>query len=147
VRRGTVAAALVALALSVAACSNMSGDLAQRVAEWSSGASLSANDAQIVADIKAVAVGIKQGELAPTRTACAAFVIDAGTAQGELPTPDTQLTNALNDAYTDFAEGAQDCSLATSFSSADFARYRSKLAAGEARLATAERLLKSLGDG
>ncbi|HUZ21001.1 MAG TPA: hypothetical protein VMU75_10580 [Acidimicrobiales bacterium] len=146
-RRGSVAAALVGLALAASACSGPGGDLAQRVAAWSSAAGLAANDAQIAADIKGIALGVERRELAPTRTACAAFVIDAGTAEGVLPTPDTQLTNALNEAYTDFAEGAEACSLASSFSSPGFARYRARIAAGQAHLATAERLVKALGGG
>ena len=43
------------------------------------------------------------------RTVCALLTNDAETAIGNLPTPDTQLTDELNTAYEDAAAAGDDC--------------------------------------
>ena len=46
---------------------------------------------------------------AAIRTVCALLTNDAQTAIGNLPTPDTQLTDDLNTAYEDAAAAGNDC--------------------------------------
>jgi hypothetical protein len=140
-----LAVALAALVL--AGCTGYSGSLSHEVAQWDNGASLSSNDGQITSDLQDIATGIKERKLVATHTACDGLGSDAGTAYGELPTPDTALTNDLNTAYIDFTNAAQDCSEAPSFSASDFARYRRQLAKADAAFAAAKRRLRSLGDG
>jgi len=125
----------------LAACTGYSGTLAHQVDEWASGASLTTNDGYVTSDISSIAVGIKQHQLTATHTACDGLGSDAGTADGELPTPDTRLTDDLNDAYLDFTKAAQDCSNAKSFG-AGFAPYERELAEGKKAYAAAMHRLK-----
>jgi ABC-type transporter Mla subunit MlaD len=46
---------------------------------------------------------------AAIREVCALLTNDAQTAVGNLPTPDTRLTDALNTAYEDAAAAGDDC--------------------------------------
>jgi hypothetical protein len=46
---------------------------------------------------------------ATLKTVCALMTTDAQTAIGNLPTPDTELTDDLNTAYEDAAAAGNDC--------------------------------------
>lgn len=140
-------AAVVTSALVLAGCSGYTGNHAHRVGEWASAASLSANDALIRADIAGIASGIARRELRATRTECDGLATDAGTAYGELPTPDRALTGDLNTAYLDDVAAAESCTAARSFASPRFARYRREIAAGVAALRAATRRLAAIGPG
>lgn len=124
------------LALAATACAG-AADTPAGLAAWASGASYGTNTSLLRTDVREISSGIALGELVPTRTACDGLGTDAANAIGELPTPDSTLTNELNAAYSDLVNAAQDCSEASSFTSPDFARYRHGVAAADRQLAAA----------
>lgn len=117
---------------ALAACSNMSGTTAQQVREWSNGAGYSADNAQLNSDLQSLAAGKRLRDLRGLRTACAGFGVDAATLQGELPTPDTAITDEINNAMTSFYNASLSCYAASSFSSSSFRTYERELASGVA---------------
>lgn len=138
---------MLVVAAALAGCAGFTGSPAHQVAEWANGASLSANDGYIVADVKDIDEGIASRQLTATHTACDGLGTDAGTAYGELPTPDTELTNELNNAYLDFTDAAQKCSDAKSFSGTGFSAYDREIARAESAFAAANRRLRHFGVG
>ena len=70
---------------------------------------------------------------------------DAGTAYGNLPTPDNTLTNELNIAYEDFANAGSSCSSASSVHSHTVTSALRVIAAGLVSLDQATRLLAADG--
>jgi hypothetical protein len=143
--RALAAVAIGAAGLGLSACSGYSGSHAHRVEQWVSGSDLVANDATIRADVQDIARGIRAHKLLATHTACDGLGADAGTAYGELPTPDETLTSELNDAYLDFTRAAQYCSEARSFARGGFDRYESELRRATSALDAAGRRLEALG--
>jgi len=138
---------VLALATALAGCAGFTGNPAHQVAEWANGASLSTNDGYIVADVKDIDQGIASRQLIATHTACDGLGTDAGTAYGELPTPDSELTNELNNAYLDFTNAAQKCSDARSFAGTGFAAYEREIARAESAFNAANRRLHHFGIG
>lgn len=142
-RRALFLAALVLVALLAAACAS-TADTPAGLRSWASSASYASNDSLLRTDLREITTGIRLGQLKATRTACDGLGYDASNAIGELPSPDHELTNELNDAYSTLVNAAQSCSTADSFSSRGFARYRSGAARGLGQLDTADRRLRSL---
>lgn len=140
-------AAVLVAGLVLASCSGYSGGIAHQVGQWASGADVTTNDGYITTDVGEIANGVKLAKLTATHTACDGLASDAGTAYGELPTPDSSLTSELNTAYLDFTAAAEDCSAASSFTGDRFRDYRREEALAAAALDRAERRLRSLGDG
>jgi hypothetical protein len=139
------AVAVVAIAIALAGCAGYTGDRAHQVAEWASGADLTTNDGYVTSDVGSIALGIKRRELVATHTACDGLASDAATAYGELPTPDTALTDDLNTAYLDFTDAAQDCSSVSSFAPPGFRRYERELGRAVAALDAADARLRAFG--
>ncbi|MCU1495606.1 MAG: hypothetical protein JWO62_3370 [Acidimicrobiaceae bacterium] len=138
-------AVAVLVALALGGCSSYTGSHGHQVAQWASGASLATNDGFITTDVREISSGIALRKLVATRTACDGLATDAGTAYGQLPTPDRALTNDLASAYLDYIKAAQDCTSASSFDGPAFDRYRRVAATATAAFDAAKRRLKALG--
>lgn len=112
------------------ACSNMSGSTAAQVGEWASGAGYSNDVTQLNSDLQSLAAGKQVRDLKALHTACAGFGVDAASLQGELPTPDTMLTDEINGAMTSFYNASLACYRSSSFGSRLFSTYEHDLASG-----------------
>jgi hypothetical protein len=145
VRRVALAILLSVGALVLAGCSGYSGTISSQVGQWAANAPWDQDNAQIQSDLTDLGNGLRERQLLPLRTACAAFPADISTLYNTLPTPDTTLTNELNRALTDFDEAATDCYDSSSFTSARFAKYERELAAGKDAYRQATQRLKSFG--
>ncbi|MCU1491196.1 MAG: hypothetical protein JWM85_2601 [Acidimicrobiaceae bacterium] len=139
-----VGVALVGTALGATSCS-VAADNASGVKSWASQASYGSSTTLLKQDLQEISTGIRLKKLLATKTACDGLGADAGTAVGQLPTPDTRFTNELSAAYNDLVNAAQSCSTASSFSSSAFRRYRSGAAAASRLLAQAARRFSELG--
>jgi hypothetical protein len=107
-----VAVSVLLLGTLLAACAGeeQSGSPSARVTTWVSGAGGGAAIGTLRADVANVDYVLSRHEAAGSvRTACALLTNDAETAIGNLPTPDTELTDDLNTAYTDAAAAGDDC--------------------------------------
>jgi hypothetical protein len=99
-----VAVVLVAVAvpLLLAACAGaeMSGTPAHRISTWVSGAGAGSAIGAIEADNAAIDKALATHSAAGIiRTACALLSNDSSAGNSDLPTPDDQLTTALENAY------------------------------------------------
>jgi hypothetical protein len=130
--------------IALSGCS--AGTLNQQVSDWANNTSLNSNDSYVIQDVDGIAAGIKGHNLAATHTACDGLGYDAGTAYGQLPAPDNQLTNDLNRAYLDYTLAGQECSSAKSFGKA-FKPYERDVARANAALEAARQRLRALGVG
>src|ERR1700722_8900480 len=107
-----VVASIAVLASSLAAgCTlDQSGPPAAQLSAWMTSADAGASVGQVEVDSRNIGLAISRHNSASAlRTVCALLTNDAQTAIGNLPTPDTQLTNELNSAYEDAAAAGNDC--------------------------------------
>jgi hypothetical protein len=109
-----VVAAVVVVAGSgiLAGCAGPeeSGPPAARVTAWMSGAGGGAAVGALQVDSRNIGYALSRHDTpAAIKTACALLTNDAETAIGNLPTPDTQLTDELNSAYEDAAAAGDAC--------------------------------------
>ncbi|HEX3981124.1 MAG TPA: hypothetical protein VHW93_07870 [Acidimicrobiales bacterium] len=87
-----------------------SGPPAARVTAWMSGAGGGAAVGALLVDSRNISYALSRRQApAAIKTACALLTNDAETAIGNLPTPDTQLTDELNAAYEDAAAAGDAC--------------------------------------
>jgi hypothetical protein len=103
---------LLLLGVGLAACAGQeqSGPPAARVTTWVVGSGGGAAIGTLRADVANIDYVISRHEPAGSlRTACALLKNDAEAAIGNLPTPDTRLTDDLDAAYADAAAAADDC--------------------------------------
>ncbi len=114
--RGVVSGLLGALvvvlvSLLVSGCTlDETGPLSSRVNGWMKSAAAGAAIGQVEDDSRNVDVALADhNSPAQIKTACALLTTDAQTAIGNLPTPDTRLTDELNTAYEDAAGAGNDC--------------------------------------
>ncbi len=99
-----------ALALAGCAGQEQSGPPAARVSAWVSGAGGGAVIGTLKVDSRNIDLVLSRHDpAAAVKTVCALLTNDAQTAIGNLPTPDTRLTNDLNTAYEDAAAAGDDC--------------------------------------
>ena len=105
---------------------------------------LATSNALVTTDVAEVRRGIAARLLVATHTACDGLGADAATAVGQLPTPDQRLTDELNRAYLTLAQAAQDCTEATGFAGAGFARFERAATAGMGWLHRAEARYREL---
>jgi hypothetical protein len=109
---GAVAAAVAIGSMGLAACSaqEQSGTPAHQVTAWVNGAGAGGSIGTVEVDIKNVDLAFHQndppGEI---RSVCGLLVDDAGTANGNLPTPDQQLSDDLSAAYATAYDAGTDC--------------------------------------
>ena len=110
-RAGCIALA-VACGCLLAACAGagLSGTPAQRMTSWLSASDNGASMGAVTADVHAVEAGLARHQPAgATRTLCALLTTDAQAGNADLPTPDSQVTNDLSDAYNDAYAAGNDC--------------------------------------
>lgn len=113
-RRGAVVAGALLLAGSslLAACAGPqeSGPPASRLTSWLSTAGGGAAIETLEVDSRNIDLALtRKDPPAAIKTVCALLTNDAQTAIGNLPTPDTQLTDELNTAYEDAASAGDAC--------------------------------------
>jgi hypothetical protein len=147
VRSREAAVGLVALfGLGAAAgCTGYSGTLGHQVSQWASQYTVISNDLTVVADIDAIKRSLAAGRLKDVTSNCAGLVDDAGTAYGNLPTPDNTLTNELNIAYEDFASAGSSCATAATVDSPKIPAALAKIGKGLVVLSKATRRLAADG--
>jgi hypothetical protein len=105
-------AALLLAAVALAGCAGQeqSGTPAVRVSTWVSGAGGGSAIGSIEVDSRNIDLALAHhNSPAAIKEVCALLTNDAETAIGQLPTPDNQLTDDLNNAYTDGAAAGDDC--------------------------------------
>jgi hypothetical protein len=128
-----------------AGCTSYTGTPAHQVSEWASIADVASNDQLVLQDIAAVRLSVKENKLKYLTSNCSGLVFDAGTAYGNLPSPDNTLTNELNVAYEDFVSAGSSCAAARDLHSQRVAAALSKIDAGAAVLGEATHLLAADG--
>jgi hypothetical protein len=105
-----VAAALgVLMAVGLAACAHLSGTMRQQVASWSNSSGIVGLDETLAGDVHDFEGALAAHQTETAKTICGAMQDDASQAYAELDSPDTTLTNLLNDAYVNLGQAAQDC--------------------------------------
>jgi len=105
-------AVVIAGSLALVGCAGQeqSGTPSARVSTWVSGAAGGAAIGTLEADSANIDQALAHHDApAAIKTVCALLTNDAETAIGNLPTPDGQLTNDLNDAYQKGAAAGDDC--------------------------------------
>jgi len=137
-------AGLVALG-TLQGCTGYSGSKAHQVAQWASQYSVISNDQNVLADVRAIKLSLAADKLRDVTSNCAGLVFDAGTAYQNLPTPDNTLTNELNDAYEDFANGGSSCAAAVNLRSGKLEAALATVQAGVVPLEVATRRLAADG--
>jgi hypothetical protein len=109
-RRALVAAAAcLVLGVALGACAHLSGTLRQQVSSWSSSTGIVGLDETVASDVHDFEGALAAHKTETAKTICGALQDDASQAYVELPSPDTNLTNLLNNAYVTLGQGAQDC--------------------------------------
>jgi len=136
---------LVASWVAVGCGTGYSGSKANQVSQWASQYSGISNDQLVVEDVDAISASLRARQLKDVTSNCAGLAVDAGTAYGNLPTPDTTLTAELNTAYEDFASAGGACAAAGSLGSPKITTALSKIKSGLVSLRRATRLLASEG--
>ncbi|MGH9096927.1 MAG: hypothetical protein ACRDWB_05840 [Acidimicrobiales bacterium] len=107
-----VAAAVVIGSMALAGCAaqEQSGTPAHRLTAWVNGAGAGGSIGTVEVDIKNVNLAFHQHDPAgEIRSVCGLLVDDAGTANGNLPTPDQQLSDDLSAAYATAYDAGTDC--------------------------------------
>jgi hypothetical protein len=87
-----------ALALTSCAGEDQQGSAAHRMRVWVSGTGLGEDIGTLIADNERVAKDVPNGTGA-VHAACGTILNDAGMANGELPSPDPDVTQLLTQAY------------------------------------------------
>ena len=113
-RRGALALVLGSCALAgmLAGCAGQesSGTPAQQVTTYMNDGGGGSGIGNVEIDSRNVALALSQhNKPAAIKEVCALLSNDAQTAIGNLPTPDNQLTDALNTAYMDATAAGDDC--------------------------------------
>jgi hypothetical protein len=95
---GLALAVLVAVGLTSCAGEDQRGSAAHRMSEWVSGTSFGEDIGTLVADNERVPQDVRNGTGA-VHAACGTIEDDAETANQELPTPDSEVSDWLSEAY------------------------------------------------
>jgi predicted small secreted protein len=110
--RRTVAATLTLLlgAATLSACTgqDQQGSAAHRMSEWVSGTGLGNAIGTLIIDNERVPKDVPNGTGA-VHAACGALLDDAEQANGELPSPDDQVSISLSNAYADEGTAGNEC--------------------------------------
>ncbi len=96
---------------TLAGCTlDQSGPPATQISGWLTVSGGGAAIGQVEVDSRNIGLAIaRHNPGSAVKTVCALLTTDAQTAIGNLPTPDTVLTNDLNVAYQDAAAAGNDC--------------------------------------
>jgi hypothetical protein len=87
-----------------------SGSTAAQVRSWVQGTGLGQSIGTLVADTARVRLAVSEHKGASVlHTDCGVLATDAEQANGELPTPDGELTNLLSSGYTFAYDAGNDC--------------------------------------
>jgi outer membrane murein-binding lipoprotein Lpp len=140
-------AAVAAIAIGLAGCSSKPDSTADRISSWASSTGLTSGIDQIKTDAAGVAKVEKIGSPGAIRANCAVLDLDTETANQNLPSPDTQLTQDLSDAYTAEIQAAQDCYHGAGKSSELINRGRIAQTAAYSDIATSLSLFAQLTGG
>jgi hypothetical protein len=101
---------LASVVLVGCAGQEQSGTPAHEVSVWVAGAGAGASIGTVEVDMKNVDLAFSQhdpsGEI---RSVCALLASDAGIGNGNLPTPDQELSNELSTAYATAYDAGTDC--------------------------------------
>jgi hypothetical protein len=111
VKRRLLSAVLVVLVgVGVASCAgeDQMGSASHRMSVWVKGTGLGENIGTLVADNARLPKVVPNGTKA-VHGACGTMLDDAEQANGELPTPDTQVTHWLSTAYNLEGSAANQC--------------------------------------
>ncbi len=110
IRRILTVAILVLIAVGAASCAgqDQSGSAAHRLSVWVKGTSFGEDIGTLVADNARIPKAVTKGT-GTVHGACATMLDDAEAANGELPTPDPQVTDWLSSAYSLEGDAANDC--------------------------------------
>lgn len=96
--------------IGLSGCAGQSGSPAHQLTEWVSEEAAGASIGTVEVDVKNINLAFSQhdppGEI---RSVCGLLVDDSGTANGNLPTPDQQLSNDLSAAYATAYDAGTDC--------------------------------------
>jgi hypothetical protein len=105
-----VAVAIGSMVLTGCAAQEQSGNPAHQLTAWVNGAGAGGSIGTVEVDIKNVDLAFRQHDPAgEIRSVCGLLVDDAGTANGNLPTPDQQLSDDLSAAYGTAYDAGTDC--------------------------------------
>jgi hypothetical protein len=141
---GTAAGLLLGVGLG--ACGHLSGTLRQQVTSWSSSTGIVGLDETVAGDVTDFDGALKAGKTETAKTICAALEDDASQAYVELPSPDTNLTNLLNDAFVALGQGGQDCFNALGDGNkSELTKSQGEIASGASYLTQGGDLLASFG--
>jgi hypothetical protein len=105
-----VAALLLVVAVGATSCAgqDQQGSSAHRMSEWVTGTGLGGDIGTLNADNARVALDVPNGTGA-VHAACGTIEVDADMANGELPSPDAQVTDWLSAAYGLEGTAATQC--------------------------------------
>ncbi|NNN20522.1 MAG: hypothetical protein HKL80_00780 [Acidimicrobiales bacterium] len=92
---------------------DMSGSAQSRMKSWMEGTSLVSSSQQILTDIKNIKVSIKGDDLSSLHSLCVVLGNDVQDANGNLPSPNTAVTNELTLGYSQIYNLTISCYKAT----------------------------------
>ncbi|HWE70936.1 MAG TPA: hypothetical protein VG205_11260 [Acidimicrobiales bacterium] len=134
----TAAVAVGSLALAGCAGQEQAGTPAHQITEWVTGAGAGSSIGTVEIDIKNVNLAFSQHDPAgEIRSVCGLLVTDAGTANGNLPSPDQQLSDDLSNAYATAYDAGTDCYNGSGGNQKLLATSATLRAKAEAQMATA----------
>ena len=146
VGRLLMSAAAAGLAAAVLGGCTSHAPLRTQISDWAGTSNIVGLDQQVGLDLSAIAKARPSSSPGTMQTLCLVLNDDAGAAYDELPTPDQQLTNELNDAYVALDRGATDCNQGESAGNRSLVGQAfSEIAKGTAYLHQASSLLASFG--
>ncbi len=101
---------LIFIGLVCASCSaDMSGSAQSRMKSWMDGTGLISSSSQILTDIKNIKISIKGDDLSSLHSLCVVLGNDVQDANGNLPSPNTAVTNELSLGYSQIYSQSVSC--------------------------------------
>ena len=128
-KRLLLAAVVSLCAVGLSACSqDQQGTPAQQMSSWVTGTAFAQTLGTLRADMAKSTLEVASSQSsAAVHTVCGVMLVDVESANSTLPTPDTQATNLLSQAYEKIGAAAHECydSVGDASKKASFARDRS----------------------
>jgi hypothetical protein len=145
VAAGVVVVAIGALAFMAYGGTSRSGTTAEQVRSWVNGSTLGQSIGTVVGDAARVGVAVDQHKAGTVlHTDCGVLLSDAQAANGNLPTPDSQLTNLLSSGYAFAYDAGSDCYNSGGTNEKLLARATKERIKSEAKLQQAVNLVDQL---